>query len=196
MEFGLLSNLYRINTRFSKIKVVKKSVFGLMSPFIVPFWMFFACGDATRYPNGDIELIVFLAPDCPVSLYYIPELRNIHQEWNHKIKIIGVIPGTAASAEECQNFKSQYPLPFEVLHDSKMEYVERWDAEVTPEVILVDGDGKILYRSAIDDAQPELGIKRNVIQRRYLRETLLALEAQRPLPYSRVRAVGCFIESE
>ena len=146
--------------------------------------------------NCHYKIFIFLAPDCPVSLYYIPELRNIHQEWNHKIKIIGVIPGTAASAEECQNFKSQYPLPFEVFRDSKMEYVKRWGAEVTPEVVLVDGDGQILYRGAINDAQPELGIKRNVIQRRYLRETLLALEAQRPLPYSHVRAVGCFIESE
>jgi thiol-disulfide isomerase/thioredoxin len=187
---------FGLHTGFYKILVMKKSVFGLMSAFIVSFWMFFACGDAKRYPNGDTELIVFLAPDCPVSLYYIPDLRNIHQEWSHRIKMKGVIPGTTASMEECQHFKGLYSLPFEVLHDSEMEYVKRWGAEVTPEVVLVDGGGNILYRGAIDDVQPELGIRRSVVHRRYLLETLIALDAKRPLPYTQIPAVGCFIESE
>ena len=146
--------------------------------------------------NCHYTIFIFLAPDCPASLYYIPELRKVHASYGHRLNMTGIVPGTAANAEECQNFKSQYPLPFEVFRDSKMEYVKRWGAEVTPEVVLVDGDGKILYRGAINDAQPELGIKRTVVQRHYLQETLLALEAQRPLPYTRVQAVGCFIESE
>lgn len=158
--------------------------------------MLHACGGSSPVQISSPELLVFLAPDCPASLYYIPELRNLQRSWGHQVKITGIIPGTAASAEECLNFRGQHPLPFDVFHDASMEYVKRWSAKVTPEVVLVNGDGKILYRGAIDDAMPELGIKRSVVHRRYLRETLLALDAKRPLPYTQIPAVGCFIESE
>jgi hypothetical protein len=168
--------------------------------FLFALWLYLgmltSCSGSSHNQTSSPELFIFLAPDCPASLYCIPELRKIYASYGHGLNMTGIVPGTAASAEECQNFKSQYPLPFEVFRDSKMEYVKRWGAEVTPEVVLVDGDGQILYRGAINDAQPELGIKRTVVQRHYLQETLLALEAQRPLPYSRVQAVGCFIENE
>jgi hypothetical protein len=166
--------------------------------FIIALWVFLclltSCVESSRNRNRSIELFVFLAPDCPASLYYIPELRKIHTSWGHGVNITGIIPGTAASREECARFSGQHPLPFEVIRDSEMEYVQRWGAEVTPEVVLVDGNGKILYRGAIDDAQPELGTKRSVVQRRYLHETLMALDGQRPLPYKDIPAVGCFIE--
>ncbi|MFM8493414.1 MAG: redoxin domain-containing protein [Bacteroidota bacterium] len=168
--------------------------------FLCALWLYLgmltSCGGSSPKPPSSPELFIFLAPDCPASMYYIPELRKVHASYGHRLNMTGIVPGTAANAEECQNFKNQYPLPFEVFRDSTMHYVKRWGAEVTPEVVLVDGDGKILYRGAINDAQPELGIKRTVVQRHYLQETLLALEAQHPLPYTRVQAVGCFIASE
>lgn len=157
-------------------------------------WILASCSGAGRINSSEIELIVFLAPDCPISLYYIPELRKIHETWGHQVKMTGIIPGTAASGEECRQFKDQHPLPFDVIHDPQMEYVNYWGAEVTPEVMLVDGGGQILYRGAIDDALPELGVKRSVVGRRYLRENLLALKEKRPLPYTQIPAVGCFIE--
>lgn len=187
---------YGISEAFPQTSIVKTRIHSIVIALWVCLCMLTSCGGSTQNHTGNPELFVFLAPECPASLYYIPELRRIHGSWGHKVNMTGIIPGTAASAEECINFKQQHPLPFDVFHDASMEYVKRWSAEVTPEVVLVNGDGKILYRGAIDDAMPELGIKRSVVHRRYLLENLLALNAERPLPYSNVRAVGCFIESE
>ncbi|NBU72521.1 MAG: hypothetical protein EBS53_13950, partial [Bacteroidetes bacterium] len=52
---------------------VKSRVFS----FIIALWVFMclltSCVESSRTRNRSIELFVFLAPDCPASLYYIPE---------------------------------------------------------------------------------------------------------------------------
>ncbi len=66
-------------------------------------------------------------------------------------------------------------------------------ATITPEAVVVDPHGRVLYRGRIDDRYVSLGLERPVATRRDLDEALTDITAGKAPRQATTLAVGCFI---
>lgn len=141
------------------------------------------------------SVLVFLAPDCPLSQRYTRTLDGLRAQFEGDgARFYGLIAGDYFERKEVEDFVSQYRLNFTVLLDRNMELANLFGATRTPEVFVVDSHGKTLYRGSIDNYAPDFGQYRRVITENYLLEVLEMIAQGRDVPVKETQAVGCFIE--
>lgn len=157
-------------------------------------------GEKTKlssWANIDYIALCFVSPLCPLSENYTKTINEIADEFytvKTEIAVVAIIPGNNYSQAEIDKFLKDYPLRCSVLLDKDLALTKKLGAEVTPEVIVIDMEGKIIYSGAIDNWAVELGQKREVITEHYLVDVLSALRRHEPVTTPSTKAVGCFIE--
>jgi hypothetical protein len=67
-------------------------------------------------------------------------------------------------------------------------------ATVTPEAVVCDADGNVLYRGAIDDWAYAEGKKRPAPLNHYLSDALSAITSGKTPSPASTKPIGCFIE--
>ena len=92
------------------------------------------------------------------------------------------------------DFVATYHMGFPVMLDADSKIADFFRATTTPEAFLTDPQGQVLYRGAIDNWAPELGVHRTVITQHYLYDALESVLANRPVQVKKTEPVGCFIE--
>lgn len=162
-----------------------------------------ACAGAPQSPaEGDPEstvgdalaLHVFLTTDCPIANGYAPALVALFEDYREEVALRlwhvdpDVTPATALEHARTYGLEA-LPIGF----DREHELVSRFGIRVTPEVALVDGDGRLLYRGRIDDGYAALGQKRPQPTRHDLRLAVDAALAGEPIQLARTDAVGCYV---
>lgn len=139
-------------------------------------------------------VLIFLAPDCPLSQYYTLPLRNLFNEYSKHVAFTGIIPGMDSGLEELAQYKKRYLIPFELLFDEKLKLTRKLKATITPEVFLLDENTEVIYSGAIDDAAVDLTVKRQIVRNHYLKDALDDLVNHKPVKVNRTKAIGCIIE--
>lgn len=118
--------------------------------------------------SSPLNLFVFLSPECPLCKNYSVSLNRIQKQYEDDLNIIGIVPGKAYSTKEVKQYISDYKINFSVYIDSQKELTSYVKGTVTPEVILINSQGNLIYRGAIDDWVQELGKKKLKPQELYL----------------------------
>ena len=144
--------------------------------------------DANRH-----TAFLFFSPECPVCIQSVPELLSIDSVFR---SLVYVYPGTYYSKERISNFHTEYGISSLALLDTANVLVELMNAEVMPQSVVTDREGKVVYNGAIDDRIQDLGEKRQVVTQRYLGAVLDSLAAGSPVPFATTIAHGCYIERE
>src|SRR6185295_5117177 len=106
----------------------------------------------------------------------------------------GVVAGKNYDRKEIDGFISQYRIGFPMVLDREAALAQFFEAMVTPEVFMVNSEGKTVYQGAIDNWAPELGQHRTVITEHYLLEGLASFVRTGTVSVDRTKAVGCFID--
>jgi thiol-disulfide isomerase/thioredoxin len=161
-----------------------------------------SCGNEIVLPSdipgikkNAASVFVFLSPDCPLSRNYTLILKNLSAKYEKdKIVFYAVFPGKLYSRQEINTFINEYNLTLFPIFDEEKKLTTQLKASVTPEVFLVDDAGKIWYQGAIDNGYEEVGKKREVTTKNYLRDALEAFISGTPIKISKTKAVGCMIE--
>jgi peroxiredoxin len=83
--------------------------------------------------------------------------------------------------------------PTAVLLDPKGEIGKKYAARTTPHMFIIDKAGKLAYMGAIDD-QPSASQTSVKTARNYVRETLVALAAGKPVVTASTRPYGCSVK--
>jgi thiol-disulfide isomerase/thioredoxin len=143
-------------------------------------------------PTQRYTAYVFMGTECPISQKYIPTLNDIAQS-HPQLQVIGVFSEQLLSAE-LDEFRTQFNVNFELMHDPNFEMADRFSAAVTPEVFLVDHQGTIGYSGAIDNWFVSLGRNRLAPSERYLLDAFNALLGGGEVLVSKTQAIGCFLE--
>jgi thiol-disulfide isomerase/thioredoxin len=147
-----------------------------------------------RTGKAKASVLFFLAPDCPISNSYAPEINALVKENAEKpLRFYIVYVDPDLKVEEARKHATAFGYRCPVLLDPKHQLVAATAVTTTPEVAVVTADGTIAYRGRIDDLYPQIGTKRQVPTRRDLREALTAVLAGRPVPTPRTKAIGCTI---
>lgn len=140
-------------------------------------------------------VVVFLSPECPLSINYTKNLSELHQRFTEEnILFLGVYAGKDLSSAEIEKFRKQYRLPFDILMDTDYALTTLLTAKKTPEVFLTDPWGGVQYRGAIDDWAISLGKVKSAPTQDFL---LLAIEhwlMNEPIWPNETAVVGCPIE--
>jgi len=140
-------------------------------------------------------VMIFLAPECPLCINYSLTLNQLHKEFgNNQIKFTGIFPGKHDTQEEVLNYIQQYNIPFTCLWDKEKHLSHFFEAGITPEVVVSDTEGNVLYKGRIDNWAYSLGKKRAVITRHDLKEVLEKRKSGIAFKPYQTQAIGCIIE--
>lgn len=146
-----------------------------------------------RKSDAPLYLFVFISPECPLCKNYSTVLNRLSQQFENKLKVYGLVPGMAYSKKELKDFTEEYRIDFPLLIDGKKEFSRYIQAAVTPEVVLVDNTGKIIYRGAIDDWVQELGKKKLKPEENYLENAINQYLDGAPVLVKKTIPKGCLI---
>jgi thiol-disulfide isomerase/thioredoxin len=138
-------------------------------------------------------LFFFLSPECPLCINYSDVLSSIPEKYGDRIKVYGVFSGGFYTKNAINKYASTYKIPFPLLIDPQFNLASQLGAEITPECFLLDQNGFVQYRGAIDDRAPAPGKFKNQASANYLEEAIGAVLSGKTVPVNYTKAVGCFI---
>lgn len=154
-----------------------------------------ADGASYAFPASRATLVFFVAVDCPISNSYAPEMNRIAAEYGPRgVEVVGVYADPETAPEAARRHSSEFGYSFRTILDPDLGLVRRTGAAVVPEAAVLDPTGAVAYVGRIDDLYIDFRNRRAAPLRRELREALDAVLGGRPVPCSRVPAVGCFID--
>ena len=145
--------------------------------------------------NNKASVILFLSPDCPLCQNYVLTIKQMQEEFEKTgIQFYGIFPGTWYKVEEVRKFKSDYSLNINMLLDIDKELTHLLKASVTPEVVVLNKEEKIIYQGRIDNWMYTAGKKRTVITKHELKDALDAVVNNKTITITKTEPVGCLIE--
>ncbi|HEX5001365.1 MAG TPA: redoxin domain-containing protein [Bacteroidia bacterium] len=140
-------------------------------------------------------VVVFFSPECPLCINYTKTIKDLDSLFARSgISFILVYPGKYYSATQISAFSRTYALHEHDVLDPELKIAEKFKATVTPEAILFDREGNIVYSGAIDDWSYETGRKKRTAANKYLFEGITALLESRKPAIAYVEPAGCYIE--
>jgi thiol-disulfide isomerase/thioredoxin len=145
--------------------------------------------------RDSLSVLFVLSPECPLCLDYAAAFRRFNEEYGARgVRFLGVFPGTFFTQQEIRRYRMRYRLDFPAVLDPDYKLLRILGADTTPEVLLLDEQGRIAYQGGIDNWAYEVSSKRLEPSEHYLRDALDAVLAGSEPPVTRTRPVGCLIE--
>lgn len=143
--------------------------------------------------ESNVEVIVFLATECPISQKYVNTLNQIYLAYQNKgVKFTALFP-EKVDIKIIDAFTSEFGVKFPCLLDKRMRKARQLEASITPEVFVLK-QGKVMYQGAIDDWFYELGKYRKEVTQPYLKNALDAVLNNQMVEVKKTEALGCFIQ--
>ena len=92
--------------------------------------------------------LVFWATWCPYCIQEVPLLKELHAKLSPKgLKILSINIGYNDPLLRVQAFQKKYELPYPILYDNNTIVARQFGVIGVPFSVLVDRNGKIVYRS-------------------------------------------------
>ncbi len=143
--------------------------------------------------DGHITVVCFLGTECPLARLYGPRLSAMaHELQSSGVRFVGINSNSQDSADEIRAFARDSKIAFPIIRDGSHRLADLFDAQRTPEVLVLDQRLQLQYRGRIDD-QYEPGISRAEPTQSHLRAAIDDLLAGRPVAISHTEPVGCRI---
>ena len=131
---------------------------------------------------GQTAVLLFVSPTCPLSARAFPELNRLYNDFSPRgIKFFAVYAETIREP----------PHAFPALLDPAQKLARQTGATATPEAIVLNAIGAVLYRGRIDDRGIEAGKMRPQATRADLRIALEEITAGKPVSVAETKPVGC-----
>ena len=138
--------------------------------------------------RGKIVVLVFWSAECPWSAKADRSLDRMQAEWEEDVIILAVASNANESQAEIEEAAGKRGVET-VLLDPGAQTAKAYGAKITPEVFVIDREGRLRYQGAFNDAtfrQPEPTCN-------YLWQAVEALLAdENPVP-DEIPAYGCTI---
>lgn len=141
-----------------------------------------------------LHAYVFIAEECPICNYMGKPLSEIAKKYSDQVSFHAVFPVKNSNYKTSQLFKQQYDLlSFETLLDKNQEIAKKLGATVTPEVVVTDDEGTILYRGRINSAYYAPGKMKHSSIKNDLEEALASIIRGNNVSQPWPSAIGCYI---
>jgi len=141
--------------------------------------------------RGRIVIVNFWSAECPHSERTDRLILACLARWGADVAMLSVAANRNESVEALSQAVNARAIPT-VLKDAEHVAADLYDAQTTPHVFVVDRDGILRYRGAVDD----VSFRQRAAKRFYLEEAVEALLANRTIELSETPAYGCAIVRE
>lgn len=140
-------------------------------------------------------VFVFTTLDCPIAQRYLPKLIELEARYRERgVQFVAVDVGAGDSVLEVATLVAERGLAFPFVKDFDGRTVAALGVARTPEVAVLDGARRLVYRGRIDD-QYRLGGEKAKASRDDLASALDDLLAARVVEVSETPVDGCAIGS-
>lgn len=142
--------------------------------------------------SSPYNVIITYSEDCPFCIRYTETIRDINRllPKNFNLYLLKVLK------DENWDFQDEYLPSSEILNRNKNYIISAYNLMVYPEAIVLDSNGKLLYKGKIDNRAHETGVVKSVVTHEYLKNAIDEISIGSVKYVTETRAVGCFIESE
>ncbi len=142
-----------------------------------------------------LNVLLFISPECPLCQNYAPTIGDIQYSFTDQdVKFFGIVSGDFYSRKSILKYKLKYGINMPILLDQEIRLAEELKAQITPEAVVLNDRGSIVYMGAIDNWAISLGQKRLQATAHYLRDALSNYLNGKKVKPTKTEAVGCFIE--
>ncbi len=141
-------------------------------------------------------VVIFSCNHCPYVKAYEDRMIEIQRDYqNQKVRLVAISSNDAVaypedSFEEMVKRSKEKRFNFPYLHDQDQKTAHAYNATHTPHLFVFDSERRLAYTGKIDDnwENPSL------VQKRYLRDGLDDLLADKPVRLPETHAIGCTIK--
>lgn len=150
---------------------------------------------ASTSNKHDLTVLAFVSTRCSFSNDYNARLSRFAQEYaargEKRVRVIGINSGANEKPEAIARHARDNGLPYPVTKDEGNVIADRFQAQKTPEVWVLDKRGVVRYHGAIDDHYEEAQVKKS-----YLRDAVEALLEGKEPAIAETEPQGCAIKRE
>jgi peroxiredoxin len=144
------------------------------------------------HEDGATTVVVFTCNHCPYALAWHDRLAGVADDYD--VRFLAVNPNDAEryprdSFEAMKERVAQERWSFPYLRDEDQEAARSFGAQTTPDVFVLDGEGRLRYRGA-----PDADHRDPSHQAAWLREALDALLAGQEVARPETDPVGCSVK--
>jgi len=144
----------------------------------------------TDYKDSKVIVVMFIATQCPVSNDYNGRMAALYKDYNGKgVTFLAINSNKQESVEEITQHSQKNGFQFPVLKDPENVIADKFNAQVTPEIFVLNPNYEILYHGRIDDSQRESDLKSHD-----LRNALDEILSGKPVSKKETKAFGCSIK--
>jgi peroxiredoxin len=152
--------------------------------------------------KGKFVVLEWHNQGCPYTKkhYESGNMQSLQKEWTAKgvvwLTVISSAPGEqgyVTASQENSYLSRMHAVPTAVLLDSDAKVARMYSAKTTPQMVVIDPAGKVIYDGAIDD-RPTPDPEDIPGAKNYINEALSAAMAGKPVPTPYTRPYGCSVK--
>lgn len=150
--------------------------------------------------RGKTVVLEWFNPDCPFVEYAYDDgpLQGLSQRWSAQgvvwVAVNSGAPGKQGSgADRNRKARADWSMPGPVLLDEDGRVGRLFDARTTPQIVVIDDQGRMVYNGGLDNAP--LGDRpAGADLRIYADEVLAGVTSGAGAPYGRQKPYGCSVK--
>jgi peroxiredoxin len=149
----------------------------------------FSLADATK--ANSLVVVMFISTQCPYSNAYNERMRDMAAAYSKKgVQFVGINSNKTETVQDAVDHAKKNGHTFTILKDPSNKVADLYDAKRTPEVFVVDKDGKVRYHGRIDENSDDPA----KVASPDLKNALDALLAGKAVANTETKAFGCTIK--
>lgn len=141
--------------------------------------------------RGKIVIVNFWSCECPHSERTDKSIMSMFVQWQDDVVMLTIASNRNETVEEIKNISTARRIP-NVMIDANCEVANLFEAQTTPHVFVIDRDGILRYRGAVDDVK----FRQKTPTRFFLDEAIESLLAEQIPEVQESPAYGCAIVRE
>ena len=146
------------------------------------------------FSQNKYSVYVFVAEKCPISIYMAKPLQEAFQKHGNEVDFYTVFPMKNSTEATAQQFLEKYKLTdFKIKLDNYQGFARKLEATITPEVVVLDETGNVVFRGRISDAYKAPGKMKHGVRKNELVTVLDKLTNGEKVARPWAHAVGCYI---
>jgi peroxiredoxin len=148
-----------------------------------------------QYDGAPATVLVFTCNHCPYALAWQDRIAQVGRDYAARgVRVLAInandadrYPRDSLDAMRERVAREDWTIPY--LHDATQEVAREYGAKVTPDVFVLDAEGRLRYRGA-----PDSDYDRPEERAEWLREALDAVLAGAIVERPETKPVGCSIK--
>ena len=154
--------------------------------------------DGTATPldgDGPATVVIFTCNHCPYALAWHDRIQRVVRDYGDQgVRTLQInsndaerYPRDSRSAMAARVGRGEFAGPY--LHDETQDVAHAWGATVTPDVFVLDREGRVAYHGA-----PDADHRDEALEAQWLRGALDDVLGGRPVARAQTRPLGCTIK--